>query len=444
MFNNVPNPPKFSKKIIFNLKQLLISVSDIMWFSIITAIFIPIIATINIMALQISLALFYIFLELIVLWRWEGVWLRDLIWVMLKNIFIQKEIFDDKAKTLTFIGNYQDGYFKKDNIYSKYYEIQSSDISLIRDEELNSRIECLNNFFMFSENVKFTLFSIDQQIDINQDLNTIISNKNIKNELYELLNFDKYNNLLKIQNENLTQKQYFLKISSTKKQFIDKAASTANIRIANANINISEAKLDEIKLIYSKIFFKKISDKKLNETTNNKNIYTNIKKISFSSSFYKIFYKNKDSNEFNKKYYHIVTIKNYPKYASFKWMNFLYNIDDLTIVNKFKINNIKEAKTFINNTTRFLKLKFDNKTRDMIEENQTISYYEQMQETADWISNGNSSLLNSYMFIIVSANKKKELDKKVGILKELCNSYQIKIDTLKFLQKDAFLELIGD
>ena len=154
MFYNVPNPPKFPKKIVLNLKRLLIAVSDIMWFSVITAIFIPMIALIPNTTAQIVLALSYIIVLAIILWRWEDVWLRDLIGVAIKSIFIKKELVEKEASEMTFLGEYENGYFLKNNIYSKYYAIQSSYISLIRDIEIDSRIESLNNFFMFSEKLR--------------------------------------------------------------------------------------------------------------------------------------------------------------------------------------------------------------------------------------------------------------------------------------------------
>ncbi len=195
-------------------------------------------------------------------------------------------------------------------------------------------------------------------------------------------------------------------------------------------------------MINERIFGKSFSDKRLDSTKKKNNVYTKIKSIVFSSNYYKFIFKEGENNR--KKFFHILTIKNNPKYADFRWLNSLFNIEDITIVNKLKTNNIKEAKTYINSTTRYLKLKFDNQSKaDLIEENQTLNYYELMAETAEWISNGNCTLMDSEMFIIVSADKKRALDKKVGLLREICNSYKIKLDTLKFLQKDAFLEMVG-
>ncbi len=445
MFNVIPNPPKFSKKIIFNLKSLLVSMSDLIWFCVITAILIPIIVSVKIVGLQIGLAVTYIFLEMIILWRWDGVWLRDLIWVMIKSAFIKRRYINKDAQLLTHIGKYTNGFIKKDNKYSKYYVINSTDISLLRDEEINNRVEALNNFFMFNENIEFTLFSFDKTINVDEDLDNIASQQDDGNRIYELLYFDKFQQMQSIELDNLSQKYYMLKITSTSRNNVDKAASIANDRLLRADITLTDATVEDIQNLYQKLYGKKINANRFNDDQS-KNIYTKVQQIEFKSSYYKIYYKDSKADEkATKKLYRILSVRNTPKYADFQWLNTLFNIEGVTTINPLKMNSIKEAKQYINSTTRFLRLKYDNQNKsDLVEESQTLSYYEQMGETAQWISNGNSGLVNSKMFLIVQADKKKELDKQVGMVREICSSNKIKLDTLKFLQLDAFKEVAKD
>lgn len=441
MYNNVPNPIKFNKKVFQLFKNFYVSISDIIWFLVISLALIPTMALIDITWLQIFLAIFYILIIFIVLWRWDGVWLRDLIWISIKYFFSKKTFNNKEAKTKTFIGAKDiNGYYKKENTYSKYYKITASDISLIRDIELDNRITKLNDFFMFSDSVKFNILVSDKIIDVSEDIKWIENYNSGENKIYDLLNFDRYNSFKNIELNGLSSRLYILEIKANKTNLIDKAYQLAKNRISGANISLDEATNEDLINFYETIFAKKFSIKKFEE---NKNIYSNVNSIYFNANFYRVTFKKQKEDEKNKRqYFKILSVSKNPQYADHLWIASLYNIDGVSIFHKLKQNNIKDAKSYISQTSRWLAIKFGANKKDMISQNETIKYYEQIQETSDWIANGNCSLIDSELYFIVTANTKKKLLKKVGLLKEICRSNKCKLDTNKFCQKVAFEKIM--
>lgn len=437
MLSKIPNPPKFNKKILFNFRLFMISISDLVIFVVLSILFLPLIIFINNWISQISLSVTYLFLIILSLIRLDGVWLRDYFLIIIKYFFSKKNYLEKQARSLTNLGILNNGFFKSDNNYSKYYEIIGSDISLTRETELAIKIEALNLFFNFGTDVKFTLASVDKPLNVDDFLNQTLNLKG-NDPIYNLLKWNKYHQFANVESKNTTKKIYILKITSIKKENINNAFNLAKIRLSKGNFNIHELINSDIILYQSKIFYKKISEKSFTEKS--ADIFTNIKKISFYPSDYKITFSKKinGENKLINHYFRILVVTQNPKYSDLMWLNSIFNIQDLSVFSILETNSSKDGKNYINTTSRVLKFKFENIRENIIDETETIKFYEQIKDTADWITSGNSALLDSKMLMLIDASSRKQLRKKVSRAKILTKNEKIKLNSLLFEQQDAF------